>query len=88
MDEQGRAKPTIPEVLPLLREFAQAPGNEVGGVLHIVLDDGNVHDEDVRYCIEEADAQGDELGSTLGRVLLRMSKTQRAKLSSMFYDAR
>lgn len=26
----------------------------VGGPLHIVLDDGNVDDEDIQWCIEKA----------------------------------
>ena len=79
-------KPTIPEVEPLVRDFARTPGNEVGGHLHIVLDDGNVHDDHVRFCIDAAVDAGDELAAEVGRVLLRMSKTQRLKLAARFYD--
>ena len=79
-------KPTIPEVLPLIRQFARTPGNEVGGVLHIVLDESNVHDDHVRYCLDLAEAEGDTLGAEVSRTLLRMSKTQRGRLAGMFYQ--
>ena len=79
-------KPTIPEVEPLVRDFARTPGNEVGGHLHIVLDDGNVEDHFVRSCIEDAESAGDVQAAELGRLLLRMSKTQRLKLAARFYD--
>jgi hypothetical protein len=79
-------KPTIPEAIPLLREFANAPGNGVGGSLHIVLEDGNVKDSDVASCIEYARQRGDDLGVKVGELLLSMSTTQRRKVSARFYD--
>lgn len=78
-------KPTIPEVLPVMRAFARLPGNGAAGSLHIVLDDGNVSDEDVRFCLEEARLRGDVPGAELAGLLLRMSRTQRRKLSALFY---
>jgi hypothetical protein len=75
-------KPTIPEVLPMLRAYAAKPENSVGGSLHIVLEDGNVSDTNVRYCIKHALESGDTDGAELGKMLLRMSKTQRLKLGS------
>jgi hypothetical protein len=56
------------------------PGNGAGGNLHIVLDDGNVRDSDIEFCIERAQEKGDKFGEAIGRVLLRMSKTQRRKV--------
>lgn len=79
-------KPTIPDVLPLMREFARQPGNAVGGHLHLVLDDGNVLDDHVRYCLEQAREAGDDLAVEVAEVLLTMSKTQRSKLGAMFYE--
>ncbi len=76
-------KPTVPEVLPLVRDYYARPGNGVGGSLHIVLDDGNVSDDNVRFCIEWAHKQGDIAGAELGEILLRMSRTQRRKLSTL-----
>ena len=40
-------KPTVPEVLPLVRAYYQKPGNIVGGNLHLVLDDENVENEHI-----------------------------------------
>lgn len=75
-------KPTIPEVRPLVDAYRSLPGNGAGGSLHIVLDDGNVGDRNVQFCAQEAQDRGDEPGGKLSRVLLRMSKTQRKKLST------
>jgi hypothetical protein len=80
-----RQKPTVPEVLPMMYAYRDTAGNGVGGSLHIVLDDGNVEDGHVRWCIERAQECGDEEGVKLGETLLSMTKTQRKKLSAMFY---
>lgn len=79
-------KPTVPEVLPLMREFQTKKGNEVGGVFHIVLDDGNVENSHVEWCLERAKEEGDELAIRLGELLMKMSKTQRLKLADLFYS--
>ena len=73
-------KPTIPEVLPLVRAYYAKPGNGCGGSLHIVLDDGNVDAADVQWCLRYAQEQGDEDGVRLASLLLQMSRTQRTKL--------
>lgn len=79
------SKPTIPEVLPLIREFRET-GNETGGSLHVVLDDGNVKDSDVQHYIDYAKSIGDLQGMRIGKLLLEMSRTQRKKLAGMFYE--
>lgn len=79
-------KPTVPEVLPFMREYAALSGNSVGGSFHIVLDDGNVSDSDVEFCIQSAQQKGDTKGIELGELLLKMSKTQRKKLAGLFYQ--
>lgn len=76
-------KPTIPEVLPLAKAYYAKPGNSVGGSLHIVLDDGNVKDKNVEFCLEQARLMGDEDGIKLAGLLLRMSKTQRYKIHQL-----
>jgi hypothetical protein len=68
---------TVPDVLPLLRQFASVPGNECGGTLHIVLDDGNIDDDSVRWVVKYAREQQDPLGVQLAETLLRLSMTQR-----------
>ena len=77
-------KSTVPEVLPKVHAYRDA-GNFCGGSLHIVLDEGNVHDDHVRHCIDRARENGDQAGVELGEILLRMSRTQRKVLCGRFY---
>lgn len=74
-------KPTVPEVLPLVRELYNSPGGRAGCCLHIVLDDGNIDDDDVDFCIRWAIDQQHERCERLARILRLCSKTQRRKLS-------
>ena len=76
-------KPTIPEVLPQIREYYAKPGNSVGGSLHVVLEDGNVDDFSVMACAVIAIRDDDLDGHALAETLSRMSQTQRKKLSLM-----
>lgn len=78
-------KPTLPEVRPMVSAYRKA-GNHVGGSLHIVLDDGNVDDDSVRWCAQYARDNGDKDGEVIAEVLLMMSKTQRSKLAGEFYS--
>ena len=73
-------KPNIPTVQPLVDTYYRLLGNGCGGSLHIVLEDNNVQDSSVQFCIEWAKKDDDIYGVLLGEVLLRMSKTQRLKL--------
>lgn len=74
-------KPTIPDVMPYVLWYYNLPSNGAGGSLHIVLDDGNISDFDVQFCIDYAKDAGDVAGVQLGQLILKMSKTQRLKLS-------
>ena len=76
----ARDKPTVPEVLPLVRAYYSMPGNGAGGSLHVVLDDGNIDDYFVRSCLLSAQESGDAAGAGLAALLLKMSKTQRSRL--------
>lgn len=73
-------KPTVSDVLKLVREYYSKPGNGAGGSLHIVLDDGNLKDEDILFCREWAKKEKDEDGVVLADLILSLSKTQRRKL--------
>lgn len=78
-------KPTVPEVLPAVRElYRRAEG---GCCLHIVLEEGNVSDDNVRFCVEYAREKGHAECLALAETLLLMSKTQRGKLWSLAYQA-
>ncbi|OGO11234.1 MAG: hypothetical protein A2Y53_07615 [Chloroflexi bacterium RBG_16_47_49] len=80
-------RPTVPELVPLIKKYYAKPGNGVGGSLHIVLEDGNTQDVHVNKCLEWAKEQGDIDGIVLAELLLKMTRTQRGKLCNLsFYD--
>lgn len=74
------AKIHIPEVLDDFAAYVLK--NPAWGSLHIVLDDGNIHDDHVRWCIGHAEETGDAEGARLGRILLQMSKSQRMRIAA------
>ena len=74
-------KPTLPEVKPLIDALYQR--HSTGCCLHIVLDDGNVGEGSVLYCLNTAREKNHKDCIELGEKLLLMSKTQRKKL--MYY---
>ena len=76
-------KPVIPDVIPLVKDYYALPNNGAGGSLHIVLDDGNVQDSSIIFCLDICKKNNDEKGIKLCNLLLRMSKTQRRKLYMM-----
>ncbi len=76
------------EVTALCRAYYLVPGNEAGGALHIVLDDGNIDEHFVEWCgrvalkIEEVpDGRDvDPAGWLLSRVILRLTEDERQEL--------
>ena len=74
-------KLNIPEVIYRFRAYHAI--HRAWGSLHIVLDDCNVEDSSVKFCIEYAKEKGDKEGEELGMILLKMSKTQRLKLAAL-----
>ncbi len=70
------AKPTItPELIARFKAYHER--NPAWGALHIVMEDGNVNDGDVDFCLEDAKKKGDTEGEALALILKGMSKTQR-----------
>ena len=69
---------TVDEVFPLVRELYER--NAAGGCLHIVLDDGNVEDDHVQFCIKHADENECPRCYALGLILLTMTRDQRHAL--------
>jgi len=45
---------TVEGMRTLVRAFYARAGNSCGGHLHIVLDDGNIDDDDIDFCIARA----------------------------------
>lgn len=79
------AKITIPEIVD--RFLAYYKENRAWGSLHIVLDDNNVDNDDVEFCIGWAQEHKDTEGETLARILLDMSKSQRLRLPWKVHQA-
>jgi len=75
-------KPTVPDVIPLIEAYYKKPGNEVGGNLHVVLDDYNIDTASVQFCLDQATAENDADGVKLAEMLLQMSRTQRLKAAT------
>lgn len=79
-----RGKPKIPDVLEDC-QFIYAR-NCVGCCLHIALDDGNLQDIDLKFCLQQAQAEGHKDCQRVAETMLRMSGTQRRKLCGMNHD--
>lgn len=71
-------RPTVPEVLPLVRDYYA--DHMTGGILHVVLDDGNLEDGHIKGCIEQAVLEGDARAEAIGRMMLQMTRTQRRRV--------
>ncbi|MDR6579992.1 hypothetical protein [Pseudomonas extremaustralis] len=70
---------SVPDLLPRVQSYTAK--NPAGGSLHIVLEDQNIRNSDVQFCIDYAMEKGDAEGAEIGRALLSMSKTQRLKVA-------
>ena len=64
----------------LIHNYYQIPGNGAGGVLHIVLDDGNLEDSNLMFCENAAKKAGDAKALEIITLMWRMSMAQREKL--------
>ncbi len=72
---------TIPDVLDRFKAYHErCPG---WGNIHIILEDGNVSDDDIHFCRESAIRDNDDEGWKLCDILLEMTKTQRLKLGEL-----
>lgn len=76
---------TVPEIAPLVHALYKR--NAVGCCWHVVLDDGNVHDDHVAACVADLDRSHDDCVA-LAVPLTEASRTQRTKLSSQIWTWR
>jgi len=77
---QNEKKQLFEETLELKCEiYSKYPS---GGALHIVLDDGNLRNNDIKWCIEEIEKleEDKELFLNCANNILKMTQTQRLKL--------
>lgn len=73
-------RPTVPEVRALVAAYYEKPGNGAGGKCHIVLDDGNLEDLALSYCVLRCLEEKDLDGFVIMSKMLQMTKTQRRKV--------
>lgn len=80
MTDEMKPRPTVtPEILERFRAYHRA--HPSWGPLHTVLDDNNLADDFVNGAIGLANVDGDSEGAWLAVILLRFSKTQRARIA-------
>ena len=72
--------------LPSARAVYALPFGECGHCCHIVLDDGNLHDNCVEYCRGYAEERGCETCQTMMQIMRQMSMAQRRKLYATYRD--
>ncbi len=75
------AKITVPEVIDRFAAYYEK--HITWGSLHIVLDDFNIDNGSVEFCIKYAEEKGDAEGLELAKILLQMSPTQRKKIGRL-----
>lgn len=75
---------TVEQVVAMAREYYLDHDNPTGGYLHVVLDDGNVGDADVKFCLMEADRGGDDAAVALGWALLGLTEEERERVYEQY----
>ena len=73
------------KIMDLVRELYSYEGCEVGGPLHIVLEDDNVRDDDILWCLNYVGSHDyDDTLKTLcykiGRLLLMVNEDNRSEV--------
>lgn len=77
--DKPKERPTVPDLIELIKAFYKIPGNSTGGNLHIVLEDYNESDSNIEWCINRAKLDDDWAAVVIGDFLLEMTRTQRRK---------
>ena len=71
---------TVKHLIDLIREYYKIDGNSVGGNLHTVIDDGNLKDKNIDFCIKCCTQSNDIKGLEICNIFKSLSKTQRKKV--------
>lgn len=57
-----------------------------GGNLHIALDDGNLSDKDLKFCLDRASGLSDWLGVACAAIMLTMDKVTREECREFWWS--
>jgi hypothetical protein len=77
---------TTQEIVEIIKDFYSQEGNGAGGYLHCALDDGNLEDHDIKYCIKFAKEHYDLQAIILGYLLLLLTYEQREEAYKKFWE--
>ena len=85
MSTNNPNRPTVPEAAEALRAYYQRPRCDMGGIVHIIVEDGNTEQSHANWCLAQAEDHGDTEDIRIALMLASMSRTQRTKLSHMSF---
>jgi hypothetical protein len=71
---------TADELIDAKRAYYAKPGNSAGGLLHFILDDGNMEDEWLRQAVKRCRRMKDVDGQRIAEGLLTLSDGAREKV--------
>ena len=60
----------------MTKNYYKKEGNEYGGNLHLVLDDGNIDKHHILFCLNECKKDKDGDGINICNILLKMNKSE------------
>lgn len=66
--------------------YYSLPGNGCGGACHIVLDDYNLDDDSINFCIQECLTRGDWFGEALMKRLLQIPTEKRKEFMNVDFQ--
>lgn len=73
-------KGEIQALIQMVREWFAQPGNEGGGIFHVMLEDGNVEQEFADIALEQARQSGDATAIELAEKLAALTVAERVKV--------
>jgi hypothetical protein len=85
--DKPRDRPTVPDVLPLIRAIYARPDGASGCCLHIVTDDFNCEQDNIDYCLAYARERGHTDCIQAAEMLAAMTITQRSKAVRILWRA-
>lgn len=73
-------KGEIQALIQMVRDWFAQPGNEGGGIFHVMLEDGNVEQEHAEAALQQARQSGDATAIDLAEKLAALTVAERIKV--------